>query len=196
MRTKEGNKEKDILDAAIKIFAKEGFHQAKISQIAKEANVATGSVYLYFKNKDSVLIKIFEELWQKIYQETRLITKRTDIDPLEKFENMLDIVFDLFIANPSLAVVIASEEHYLLRGKKGRFGNFYESFLDLGEEILKEGIKKNLFNPYLDLQIFRNFTFGGLRHLLHMWANSPKDFSLTLMRQNVKYILKKGILSN
>ncbi|MCK7516317.1 MAG: TetR/AcrR family transcriptional regulator [Ignavibacteriales bacterium] len=100
MRTKEGNKEKDILDAAIKIFAKEGFHQAKISQIAKEANVATGSVYLYFKNKDSVLIKIFEELWQKIYQETKVITKRTDIDPLEKFENMLDIVFDLFIANP------------------------------------------------------------------------------------------------
>lgn len=194
MRTKEGNKEKDILEAAIKIFAKEGFHQAKISKIAKSANIATGSVYLYFKNKDAILSKIFEELWHSIYDETKNLAQRNDINPLEKFENMLDIVFDLFISNPSLAVVIVSEEHYLLRGKKSGFTTFYDNFLDIGEEILEEGINKKLFNPNLDLKVFRNFTFGGIRYLLQLWAQSPDKYPLAVMRQNVKFILKKAIL--
>jgi TetR/AcrR family fatty acid metabolism transcriptional regulator len=194
MRIKEGNKEKDILESAIKIFAKQGFHETKISQIAKGANVATGSVYLYFKNKDSILIKIFEELWQGIYLETKSLSKRNDISPLEKFETMIDIIFDMFLANPSLAVVIVSEEHYLTRGKKTNFTKFYESFLDLGEDILKEGIKAKQFNPNLDLKVFRNFVFGGIRHLIHLWAQAPNEFPLTVIRQHVKYILKKSIL--
>ena len=194
MRKKEGNKEKDILEAVSKVFAKEGFHQAKISKIAELANIATGSVYLYFKNKDSILSKMFEEMWQKIYEETKNLADRTDINPLEKFENMLDVVFDLFISNPSLAIVVVSEENYMLRGKKSGFTSFYESFLDLGEEILKEGINKNLFNPNLDIKVFRNFTFGGMRYLLQLWAQSPDKYPLTTIRQNVKFILKKAIL--
>lgn len=194
MRVKEGNKEKDILEAAIKIFAKMGFHQAKISKIAETAGIATGSVYLYFKNKDAILLKIFEQLWQKIYLETESLAKRSDINAVEKFENLLDIIFDLFVQNPHLAVVISSEEHYLLRGKRSNFNEFYDKFLDIGEEIINEGIKNKLINPNLDIKIFRNFAFGGLRHLLHLWARNPNDYPLINMRQNVKFILKNGIL--
>ncbi|OPZ60973.1 MAG: Fatty acid metabolism regulator protein [Deltaproteobacteria bacterium ADurb.Bin510] len=52
---------RNILDAAKKIFATKGFHEAKITDIAREANVASGTIYLYFKNKDDILIKLFEE---------------------------------------------------------------------------------------------------------------------------------------
>lgn len=196
MRIKEGNKEKDILEAAIRIFAKQGFHETRISQIAKAANVATGSVYLYYKNKDSILIRIFEELWKTIYLETKSLASRNDMNPLEKFENMIDIIFDMFIANPALAVVIMSEEHYLTRGKKSNFTKFYDDFLDLGEDILKEGIKSKMFNPNLDIKVFRNFVFGGVRHLIHLWAQSQNEFPLVNVRQNVKYILKKSIINS
>lgn len=196
MRVREGNKEKDILEAAVKVFAKEGFHQAKISKIAEEAKIATGSVYLYFKNKDSILLKIFEDLWQKIYLETNVLANRSDINPVEKFETMIDVVFDLFISNPSLAVVFVSEEHHLFRDKKNKITPFYNKFLDLGELILREGIQKKYFNPNIDIKVFRNFTFGGVRHILHQWAQSPNEFPLNVVRQNVKFFLKKGILIN
>ena len=58
MRVKEGNKREDIIKAAIKVFAKNGFHNAKISKIAEVANVAAGSVYLYFKSKEDILYQI------------------------------------------------------------------------------------------------------------------------------------------
>jgi TetR/AcrR family transcriptional regulator, fatty acid metabolism regulator protein len=196
MRVREGNKEKDIIEASIKVFAKEGFHQAKISTIAKVAGVATGSVYLYFKNKESILNKIFEELWQKIYTEASSLSKRKDMGPLEKFETLIDYVFDLFISNPSLAVVFVSEEHHLVRNRKSVIPNFYEKFLDEGEAIINEGIKSGVFISNINVKVFRNFTFGGIRHLLHQWAQFPIEFPLNTVRQNVKYILKKGILLN
>ena len=194
MRVREGNKEKDIIEASIKVFAKDGFHQAKISKIANAARVATGSVYLYFKNKESILNKIFEELWQRIYIEANTLSKREDISPLEKFETLLDVVFDLFISNPSLAVVFVSEEHHLMRNRKSNIPGFYEKFLDVGETIIKEGIQNGTFNSNINVKVFRNFTFGGVRHLLHQWAQFPEEFPLNTVRQNVKYILKKGIL--
>src|ERR1700757_4629411 len=56
----EGKRER-ILDAAIKVFAAEGFYNAKVSQIAQLAGVADGTIYLYFKSKDDLLINRFED---------------------------------------------------------------------------------------------------------------------------------------
>ena len=90
MRPKEGHKEEDILEAAIKVFAEEGFHDAKISKIAKRANVATGSVYVYFKNKDDLLIKIFQSIWEQLYIELRDIAANKGLSPIEKVDSMLE----------------------------------------------------------------------------------------------------------
>ncbi len=63
MRTREGNKERAILEAAIAVFADHGYHGARVSAIARRAGVATGSVYLYFPNKEAILLRIFDDLW-------------------------------------------------------------------------------------------------------------------------------------
>ncbi|MGQ9654861.1 MAG: TetR/AcrR family transcriptional regulator, partial [Thermodesulfobacteriota bacterium] len=60
-RSREAGKHQRILHAAVKIFAEKGFYKAKISEIAREAGVADGTIYLYFKNKDDILIQLFEE---------------------------------------------------------------------------------------------------------------------------------------
>jgi len=86
MRVKEGNKERDIIVAAVKIFASMGYHNAKISKIAETAGVATGSVYVYFKNKEDVLLKIFSDLWNKMYDE--LDEKIPSLIPLQARKNL------------------------------------------------------------------------------------------------------------
>ena len=60
-KSRTGNKHERILEAALKVFAKHGFYSSKVSEIAREAGVADGTIYLYFKNKDDILIKAFEE---------------------------------------------------------------------------------------------------------------------------------------
>lgn len=193
MRTKKGNKEKDILDAAVKIFAHNGYHNAKISKIAEEAGVATGSVYVYYENKKDILLKIFENLWEKLFHEARRSINNSNLTPSEKIDTLIDVVFDIFAMNPSLAIVFVNEQFNFLLSEEGKFQGFYDKFLDLGEIILKEGIKDGTFSKHLDRTIYRYYIFGAIRNLLHKWAQDPEKLPLHKIRQNVKYLAKYGI---
>src|SRR5580698_1456672 len=64
--TPEAGKRERILDAAVKVFAAEGFYNAKVSQIAQAAGVADGTIYLYFKSKDDLLIQLFEDRMERV----------------------------------------------------------------------------------------------------------------------------------
>lgn len=195
MRLKEGNKEQDIINSAISIFAEKGFHNAKISDIAKEANVATGSVYRYFKNKEDIIIKIFEELWSKLFSEIENLTDNSSLSPLEKLDTIIDLIFDLFSDNPSLAVVFVNEQNNLILTKENKFAVYYNKFLDLGVAALKEGQKDASIYPSIDPEIFRHFVFGAIRNLIHMWAQDQKKYPLLKIRANIKLLIKSGIKS-
>ncbi|MCB9248368.1 MAG: TetR/AcrR family transcriptional regulator [Ignavibacteriales bacterium] len=193
MRVKEGNKEIDIIEAAVKVFAKYGYHNSKISKIAETANVATGSVYVYYKNKEDILLKIFSDLWTKLYDELDLIVSNTSLSSIEKLDAMIDLIFDVFSEEPSLALVFVNEQNHLEQSNKKGFTNYYEKFLDRGEEIIKKGIDEGLISENIDLTIFRNFVFGAIRHLVHCWARDPKTFTINKTRMNVKLFIKHGI---
>jgi TetR/AcrR family fatty acid metabolism transcriptional regulator len=193
MRRKEGNKEQDIISAAIEIFAKDGYHEAKISTIADRANVATGSVYLYFNSKEDLLVKIFFDLWIKLISLVKTINDRDDLTSIEKLEGFVDTVFDVFTANPKLALLFVKEQPHFLQDKNNKLNELYNNFLEIGEKILESGVNDNSFNKNLDKKITKNFIYGGVRHLLHLWALNPNEFPLNKVRQDIKYIVKKGI---
>lgn len=194
MRKREGNKELDIINAAIEVFAKEGYHEAKISNIAELANVATGSVYLYFESKEELLIKIFSGLWIRLISLVNSIYVRDDLTSIEKMDGFIDTVFDVFTANPKLALLFVKEQPHFLRYKNNKLNDLYNNFLEIGEMILNEGVKNNYFNKNLDKSITKNFIYGGVRHLLHLWALNPNDYPLNKVRQDIKYLVKRGIL--
>ena len=188
MRKREGNKEQAILDAAVKVFAQHGYHRAKISSIADQAGVATGSIYLYYKNKESILLKIFDRLWTELTDGLRKTVRRTDIDPSQKLDQVIDKLFDLFVANPALASVFVNEQHHLIKDKRGNIAKQYDDFLDLAEEIIREGVRKNKFNPDVDIKLFRHFITGGLRSVLRQWSEQSQTLTLHRLRQNVKLL--------
>lgn len=193
MRRKEGNKEKDIIEAAVKVFAEKGYHNSKVHKIAEVAGIATGSVYIYFENKEMILLKIFEDLWQKLFSDLEEIYERENLSPVEKFDGLIDIIFDYFTVNPEQAIVFVNEQNLLMYNNKKEFTKYYEKFLDLGEKIVRVGVKEKYFNKNLDISIIRNFVFGGIRHLVHHWAHNPKEVNLNHIRLNVKDLLKNGL---
>ena len=194
MRKREGNKEHAILEAAVKVFAQYGYHRAKISSIADTAGVATGSVYLYYKNKESILLTIFDRLWIELTDGLRKTVKRSDINPSQKLDIVIDNFFGLFIANPSIASVFVNEQHHLIKDKRGNVAKHYNDFLDLAEEIIREGVQKNVFNSDVDIKLFRQFITGGLRSVLRLWSQQSHSISLQRVRQNVKVFIKHGLL--
>ena len=193
MRNKEGNKEAGILESAIKIFAKNGYHNSRINQIAKEAGIASGSVYLYYKNKEDLLARIFENVWKQLYNEISIIHKRRDLSAIDKIEFLIDLIFDIFSANPPLATVFVNEQIHLKKGTN-IFFRFYNDFFNTGEKIIEAGIKEGSINSNLNITVFKFFLMGGMKYLLENWAKDSKGFQLTTLRQNVKLIIKKGIL--
>lgn len=193
MRVKEGNKEKDILEAAIKVFAEVGFHKAKMSKIAEVAGVAIGSLYLYFEDKEDILLKIFENIWNRLYDELKTVKSNESLSPFEKFDALIDLIFDIYIEKPALAVVFVNEQNHIQKSAEERFTAYYEKFLNLGEEIIKEGIAKKQFSQNIDIKILRYFIFGAIRSLLQHWALDPKTYPLNKIRQNIKFITKYGI---
>ncbi len=194
MRKREGNKGQMILNAAVTVFAQHGYHRTKISSIADQAGIAIGSVYLYYQNKENILLTIFDRLWTELTNGLKEIIKRSDIDPSQKLDAVIDKLFDLFIANPALATVFVNEQHHLIKEKRGNVAKHYDDFLDLAEEIIREGVRKKIFNPDIDIKLFRHFITGGLRSVLRQWSQQPQLLTLHRVRQNVKYFIKHGLL--
>jgi TetR/AcrR family fatty acid metabolism transcriptional regulator len=195
MRIKEGNKEADILDAAIKIFAKNGFHNAKIYKIADSAGIATGSVYLYFKNKEAILNKIFENLWGQLYMAISELKQRNDVNSIDKIDQLIDLFFNIFYNKPELAIVFVNEQINVSHVKDCKWLKYNELFIKDGENILADGVNKGIINPIINIKAFRYFLLGGIRYMLDSWAKDRKGISINTLRQNVKLIIHKGILN-
>lgn len=193
MRVKEGNKEKDIIESAIHVFAEKGFYNSRISEIADKANVAAGSVYLYFKNKDQILLKIMEIYWQKLLFHATFIPERKDINSIEKLDLLLDSIFELLSASPSITLVFIKELQNLSSADQKIISMYYDKFLDASANIIYSGQKEGLFNKKLNAVYLKNFIFGGTRYLLHQWALAPNEFPLKEVKKQVKSFIKKGL---
>ena len=196
MRTKEGNKEKDIMDAAIKIFAECGFHNSKIAKIAEEAGVATGSIYMYYESKEDILHKIFNGIWENLYNELLVLSAKSDLKAPEKLDAMIDLLIDEFTQNPDLALVIVNEQNNFQKNAFTEFTPYYNNFLDLAVQVIKEGIEQNYFSKNIDLFVFRYYVLGAIRNILNNWAVNPKAFPLNKIRQGIKYFTKYGLLES
>jgi len=102
------DKRRIILDAAVRVFARQGFHTCRVSDIADEAQVAYGLVYHYFGSKDEVLDTLFLERWEVMLETIREIDKR-EAPAREKLETIASFIVDSYRHDPDLMKVIIVE---------------------------------------------------------------------------------------
>lgn len=194
MRTREGNKEKDILDAAITVFGRHGYAKATIHHIADGAGVGTGTVYLYFRNKEKILLRILEQVWQELCGMVVAIREKTEMDPSGKMLAVIDVVFGYFASNPLLARVFINEQQQLiLSHRSAPFMQWHEKTLVESEAIIAEGQAAGCFNRDIGTHFFRQFFFGGIRHTILQWATDPKAVSLAELQKDIKTAMLSGI---
>ncbi|MFB6374312.1 MAG: TetR/AcrR family transcriptional regulator, partial [Bradymonadaceae bacterium] len=105
----EPDKRQRILEGALTAFAQKGFYNPKVSEIADEADVADGTIYLYFENKDDLLISLFEDRMEWII--TRLQKELGEVEGgiVAKVRRFVELHFQLAVENPELAEFITVE---------------------------------------------------------------------------------------
>lgn len=193
MRLREGNKEKDIIDAAIEVFAEKGYHNSKISDIALKAGVAAGSIYLYYANKDELLFKIFEKPWIRLLDLVRNIPSDDNLNSFEKMDLLVDSIFDLLSSSPPLTLVFLREQQHLIPLHQVIVNKYVDEFLETGVSIIKSGMQEGVMDKDINAKVTKSLFYGGVRFLLQKWAVTPEDFPLEELRKDVKSFIKKGL---
>lgn len=183
-----------IIDASIEVFAEKGFRGARISDIAKKAGVADGTIYLYFRNKEDVLLVIFEEKMEEILhalQEGLLGIE----DPTEQLHSFARTHFQLLRDNPALAQVFQVELRQSHRFLRDYRPEKLWQYLQVIEDIVQRGQERGVLRGDIDPFLAKWSFFGALDELSIQWvlARKRERFNLDQAAQQVVEIFVSGM---
>jgi len=168
-RASRENKRRRIIDAAIEVFAAKGFFGARVSEIAESAGVADGTIYLYFRSKDEILISLFEEKMGEINRRFAELLGRFD-DPAEKLRHYVVEHLRLVAEQPRLMQVLTIELRQSARFVREYSPKAFAKYLALLGSILEEGQRRGIFRAELDSAVFRRALFGAIDELSLEWV--------------------------
>ncbi|WP_462412436.1 TetR/AcrR family transcriptional regulator [Neobacillus sp. Marseille-QA0830] len=180
-----------IIDAAVIVIAENGYHQAQVSKIAKQAGVADGTIYLYFKNKEDILISLFEEKMgafiEKIDEE--IAGKET---AAEKLLMMVETHFQLLSDDHHMAVVTQLELRQSNKELRLRINDVLKGYLQVIDKILIDGKESGEFSSNLDIRLARQMIFGTIDETVTTWVMNEGKYDLNALAPQVHRLLING----
>ena len=193
MSSRKTDKRRQILDAAVLVFAATGFHKSRVSDIAREAGVADGTIYLYFKSKDDVLISIFEEAMGEMIERAEEAVQGLD-DPLEKLTRLAIHHMENVEQNKTLAKVLQVELRLSNTFMKEYQPKRLRQYMNIIGRIIEEGRERGLVREDVDPRVVRRAMFGALDEIAMQWMLTPNPtYSLTLSAAAVADVFVRGI---
>ncbi|MFJ8262381.1 TetR/AcrR family transcriptional regulator [Rummeliibacillus sp. NPDC094406] len=189
---KDKPKYRQIIDAAVIVIADNGYHQAQVSKIAKQAGVADGTIYLYFKNKEDILISVFEEKMSLFVDNLQDIMKESS-SASEMLCRMVEGHFKVLSEDHHLAIVTQLELRQSNKDLRLKINSILKEYLKLLDEILKMGIEAGEFMQDIDIRLVRQVIFGTIDEVSTTWVMKEQKYDLVTMAPRVHQILLKGI---
>ena len=185
-------KRESILRAATRVFARNGYFNSKVADIARAAGVADGTVYLYFKSKEEILHSIFDRnMAEAIAADRKLIDKLRD--PREKLRRIATLHLERLGADRDLAVVFQVE----LRGSTKFMEEFsaagFAEYLGLLRAIFEEGQRTGVFRKELNAKVAAKIFFGALDEMATNWIISKRSYKLEPMADVVMDVFLNGV---
>ena len=186
------DKREAILRAAIRVFANNGYFNSKVADIAREAGVADGTVYLYFKSKEEILHSVFDKSMEDAIADGRNRLEGVN-DPREKLRRIAQLHLERLGADRDLAVVFQVE----LRGSTKFMEEFsaagFAEYLGLIRSTIEEGQRAGVFRSELNAKVMAKILFGALDEMATNWILSQRRYKLAPMADQVLDIFLNGV---
>ncbi len=162
------DKRRLILDAAVRVFARQGFHACRVADIADEAGVAYGLVYHYFASKDEILDTLFLERWNVMLETIREVDSR-DLPAREKLHEIASFIVDSYSHDPDLMKVIIVEVTRAANSfGQTHLGQIRQAYELIGEIVIAAQ-QEGTFKPEIDSRFAAMSFYGAIEQMLTGW---------------------------
>ncbi len=186
------NKYHRILNAAVRVFAENGFHQATISQIAREAGVADGTIYLYFKNKKDILSHFFNHTTREVFDRFRDAVDRED-GAENKLRSLIRTHLAEFQKYRDMAVVFQREALLARQVSEEDIKAITRMYLEILDEIIRDGQREKTIRKQIPRGLAKRFILGAINEVINTWVVSGEGRDLVKMADPLVDLCLDGI---
>jgi TetR/AcrR family transcriptional regulator, fatty acid metabolism regulator protein len=193
---RQADRRRQILEAAVKVFADKGFHASRVGDIAEEAGIAYGLVYHYFESKEDLLETIFRTTWTEMLARVREV-EEAKIPAAEAVRQVTALILRTWRRDPDLVRVLVREvtrnQHVQQEVEE------ITSAMEALERIVRSGQESGEFRTDLDARLAAAIFYGALEEVLSGWVLGQlpdRDEDITRAEQNVVTVLTGGLAAS
>ncbi len=191
-KEKDNTKYHLILEAAVKVFAEQGFFQSTIAQVAKGAGVADGTIYLYFKNKEDILVQFFSYKTKQVFERFRKCVDTEDSADV-KLRNLVQVHLEEFQRDRNMAVVYQVETHQSYRLVEKQIKAMSKLYLDIVSQIIEQGQQEGSMRKDIYLGLVKRFIIGAVDEVINTWLHASRKYDLVSMADPLVDLFLRGI---
>jgi TetR/AcrR family transcriptional regulator, fatty acid metabolism regulator protein len=180
-----------ILEAAISVIAREGFSNSTVSKIARAAGVADGTIYLYFKNKNDILLQFFNYKTRLVFDEFRKEVYKGQ-DARTKLYNLIRAHLREFQKDRNMAEVFQAEARQI-RYFETHIKDITHMYFDLVGEIVELGQKEGVFRTDMELNLVKRFILGAVDEVINNWLHTVDIYDLESKADGLVELFLHGI---
>ncbi|MBF7083471.1 TetR/AcrR family transcriptional regulator [Desulfallas sp. Bu1-1] len=192
MAKRTGEKYHAIIEAAVKVIAENGYHNSQVSKIAREAGVADGTIYLYFKNKEDVLISLFRTKMGEFTASARKELKNLQ-DPFDKLAKLIELHFTRLEADRNLALVLQIQLRQSDASIRSGIAAPLKEYFNIIEDVVSQGISEGYFRNDVSPKLVRQMIFGTMDEVATSWVMSHRVYKLTDQIEPVYSLLARAL---
>jgi TetR/AcrR family fatty acid metabolism transcriptional regulator len=181
-----------ILRAATKVFAQNGFFQSQVADVARVAGVAAGTVYLYFKGKDDLLVSIFERSMKDVLAEGRKAIEKID-DPADRLRKIAQLHMDRIGRDRDHAVVFQVELRQSVKFMERFSESFLQDYFKMIREAIADGQQAGAFRKDISATTATKIFFGALDEMATNWVLSRRKYDLGAEAEAVVDLFINGV---
>src|SRR6187402_3127810 len=181
-----------ILKAATRVFAQNGFFQSQVADVARVAGVAAGTVYLYFKGKDDLLVSIFERSMKDVLTEGRKAVDKI-ADPAERLRKIAQLHLDRVGRDKDHAVVFQVELRQSVKFMERFSESFLQDYFKLIRDAIADGQQSGAFRKDISATTATKIFFGALDEMATNWVLSRRKYDLNAEADAVVDLFINGV---
>jgi len=187
-----GEKRDLILRAATKVFAQNGYFQSQVADVARVAGVAAGTVYLYFKSKDDLLVSIFERSMNEVLADGKAAVAGID-DPAERLSKLAHLHLERLGRDKDLAVVFQVELRQSVKFMERFSETFLQDYFKLIRQAIADGQQSGAFRKDISATTATKIFFGALDEMATNWVLSRRKYDLNAEADAVVNLFIHGV---